>query len=333
MLRWELKEIELPLRFNWAIARYSTKKKKNFIIRVFEDDFEGVGEVAWSLRFGESEKAIREGFGLFCKECPPCIKGVEGLIHLLDEISLPNSLKFGLESAYTHFLSQLSQRPIHKLLGINTLRTVETSFSVPIMALSKVENFIKNENLARFHALKIKLTGGEYDEKVLNIVKMLYVGNIYLDGNESFKSGKQFFSFLEKIVDYPIELIEQPFPAHFHEEYRELKKKSPFPIFADESISSETVTDYYAEHFDGINIKLMKSGGYFRALMQIKEAKERGLKVLLGCMIESSLGISGAMAIADKANYLDLDGFLFLKKDPYGFIQEENGKLFLSNIH
>ena len=333
MLKWELKEMELPLRFNWAIARYSTKKKKNFIISVFEDGFEGIGEVAWNSRFGESEKAIREGFGLFCKECPPCIKGVEGLIHLLEEINLPNSLKFGLESAYTHFLSQLSQRSIHKLLGVNTLRTVETSFSIPIMEPSRVENFMKNENLARFHTLKIKLVGGEYDEKVLNMVKKFHKGKIYLDANESFKSTKQFFSFLEKIADEPVELIEQPFPADFHEEYRELKKKSPFPIFADESISNETVTDYYADHFDGINIKLMKSGGYFRALMQIKEARERGLKVLLGCMIESSLGISGAMAIADKVDYTDLDGFLFLKKDPYGFIQEENGKLFLSNIH
>ena len=323
----------LPLRFEWAIARYSTKKKKNFVVSVSEDDFEGIGEVAWNPRFGESENVIREGFGLFCSECPPRIKGIESLIHLLDGMNLSNSLKFGLESAYTHFLSQLSQRSIYKLLGVNTVRTLETSFSIPIMAPSEVENFMENENLNRFHALKIKLSGGGYDAKVLDMVGRCHPGKIYLDANESFKSVGQFFTFVEKAMDYPVELIEQPFPVHFHEEYRELKKKSPLPVFADESISNEVVTDYYVDHFDGVNIKLMKSGGYFRALVQMRDARERGLMVQLGCMIESSLGISGAMAIADKADYVDLDGFLFLKREPYGFVQEENGKLFLSNIH
>ena len=333
MLKWKLKTMELPLKFDWAIARYSTKKKKNFIVKVSDDDFEGIGEVAWNPRFGESESAIREGFGFFCKECPARIKGTEGLIDLFYGMGLPNSLKFGLESAYTHLLSQLSQRPIHKLLGVNTVRTLDTSFSIPIMDLYKAEKFMEDENLSRFHALKIKLKGEEYDEKILNIVGRNYAGKIYLDANESFTSVKQFFTFVEKAVNYPVEFIEQPFPAHLHEEYRKLKQKSPFPVFADESISSELVTDYYVDHFDGVNIKLMKSGGYFRAILQMKNAKERGLMVQLGCMIESGLGISGAMAIADKADYVDLDGFLFLKQDPYRFVHEESGKLFLSNIH
>ena len=333
MLKWELKELVLPLRCDWSIARSSTKKKKNFIVSVSEDGFVGFGEIAWNTRFNESAKSIREGFRSFCKKCPPCIKGVEDLIRLLDGMTLPNSLKFGLESAYTHFLSRLSQRPIQELLGVNTMRIVRTSFSIPVMEPADLESFMENENLNRFQVLKVKLSGGERDIKALAAIGMLHAGKISLDANESFQSAKQFFEFAEKAMDYPIEFIEQPFPTHFHEEYRELKKKSPFPVFADESISCEMVTDYHVEHFDGVNIKLMKSGGYLRAIRQMNEAKGRGLKIQLGCMIESSLGISGAMAIADKADYADLDGFLFLKRDPYGFIQEENGKLFLSNIH
>ena len=333
MLRWELERLDLPLRYDWAIARSRTQKKKNFIVSVSGDEFMGIGEVAWNSRFNESDKAIRAGFDLFCKKCPSGIKGVEELILLLDKIDIPNSLRFGLESAYTHFLSRLSQRSIQELLGVNTVRTLQTSFSVPIMNLAQVEGFMKKEGLERFHALKIKLSGGDYDYKILSRIGLSHAGKIYLDANESFQNTKQFFEFAERAVDYPIEFIEQPFPSHCHQEYKELKKKSPLPVFADESISNETVTDYYADHFDGVNIKLMKSGGYLKAIRQMNEARARGLKVQLGCMIESSLGISGAMAIADKADYIDLDGFLFLKQDPYGFIQEENGKLFLSNIH
>ena len=332
MLRWELKELVLPLRHEWPIVPSSCKRKKNFIVSVSEDGFLGLGEVAWSNRFDESEKSIREGFCLFFKKCPPCVKSIENLIDLINNMALPNSLKFGLESAYVHFLSQLSQRSISQLLGVNVVRILKTSFSIPVISSANLEDFIKNENLGRFHALKIKLSG-EYDDKTLSMVKKFYSGKIYLDANESFQSVRMFLAFAEKAGDCRIEFVEQPFPPHFHREYRELKKESPFPVFADESISSEMVTDYHAEHFDGVNIKLMKSGGYFKAIRQMREAKEKGLKIQLGSMIESSLGISGAVAIADKADYVDLDGFLFLKREPYGFIQEENGKLFLSNMH
>ena len=325
--------MDLPLKIDWAIARYSTKRKKNFVVSVSEDGFVGRGEVAWSTRFKESEKDIREGFDLFLKKCGPQFTGLEKLVRLLSETELPNSLKFGLESAYTHLLSHLSQRSIQELLGVNTVRTQRTSFSVPLMEPRQMENFVKKHDLNRFHALKVKLSGGKDDEEALKTMASLYGGRFYLDANESFRDAKQFSLFVEKAVNYPVEFIEQPFPAHFHDKYRELKKRSPIPIFADESISSETINDYHAEHFDGVNIKLMKSGGYFRAIRQMREAEERGLKIQLGCMIESSLGISSAIAISDKANYIDLDGYLFLEEDPYGFIHEEKGKLFLSNIH
>ena len=333
MLKWELVELDLPLKIRWAIARSSTKRKKNFVISVSEDGFVGTGEVAWNTRFNESEKDIREGFELFCKKSGPRFTGLENLIRLLGEMELPNSLKFGLESAYTHLLSHLSQRSIQELLGVNTVRTLRTSFSVPLMEPRQMENFVKKHDLHRFHALKIKLSGGKYDEQALKRMASLYEGRLYLDANESFRDTKQFFHFAEKAADYPVEFIEQPFPAHFHGEYRELKKRSPIPVFADESISSEMVSNYHEDHFDGVNIKLMKSGGYFKAIRQMREAGERGLKIQLGCMIESSLGISSAMAISDKADYVDLDGCLFLKEDPYRFIHEEKGKLFLSNIH
>ena len=333
MLKWELVELDLPLEIRWSIARSSTERKKNFVVKVSDDGFVGTGEVAWNTRFNESEKAIREGFLLFCKKSEAQFTGLENLIHLLNQMPLPNSLKFGLESAYTHLLSHLSNRSIQELLGVNTVRTLRTSFSIPIMEPLLMENFVKNYDLNRFHALKIKLSGGKYDESALKVMASLYGGKFYLDANESFRNAKQFFLFAEKAANYPVEFIEQPFPADSHGEYLEIKKRSPIPVFADESISSEMVTDYHADHFDGVNIKLMKSGGYFKAIRQMREAQERGLKVQLGCMIESSLGISSAMAIAHKADYIDLDGCLFLKEDPYRFVHEEKGKLFLSNIH
>ena len=102
---------------------------------------------------------------------------------------------------------------------------------------------------------------------------------------------------------------------------------------ADESITTGEVTSYYKERFDGINIKLMKSGGYFTAIKQIRQAKRLGLEIMIGCMIESSLGISSAMNLAYGLDYFDLDGMLIIQKDPFDLVHENNGMLIKTELH
>ena len=333
MFKWELKEINLPLKVEWAISRFATREKNNFVVTVSDENFVGEGEVAWNSRFGESAKKIREAFDRFNQNIPKNIQGIEELLGIFDDMNIPASLKFGLEAAYTSLLSRLSQKSVQELLGVNTVRSIGTSFSIPLMSLRKVKDFIENNNLKRFDSLKVKLSGSNYDIKVLKLITSIYSKRLYLDANEAFKNTKDFLKFVEKVEKYPIEFIEQPLPAECHDGYLELKKQSPIPIFADESLVESTVTDYFLERFDGVNVKLMKSGSYFKAIRQMKEAREQGLKIQLGCMIESSLGISGALRLASKADYIDLDGFLFLENDPYKLLLEENGKLFFSEMH
>ena len=102
-------------------------------------------------------------------------------------------------------------------------------------------------------------------------------------------------------------------------------------IFADESVQDGRIIDDFQLGFHGINVKLSKAGGYYKAQRQLKEARELGLKTMLGCMVESSLGISCAMNIAHGVDYFDLDGFLLLKEDPMKLVYEEMGKLYFSH--
>ena len=193
--------------------------------------------------------------------------------------------------------------------------------------------FVKNYRLNRFKFLKLKIGEEESEEKVKEILKH-FDGQIRLDANESFNDPDEVVRFIQRIDDINrIQFIEQPLPAHFHDEALYLKENLNLEIIADESVTHQDITDYYKKRFDGINIKLMKSGSYLKAIKQINDTKKMGLKVMIGCMIETSLSISAAMVIANGADYIDLDGCLLIKEDPFSFLGEENGRLIKSGLH
>ncbi len=333
MSNWKIKEIDLHLKYPWSTADYTTTIKKNFIVSIQNGETVGEGEVALNHKFGETSELIYDAFDKFkSTRAPQDITSVEELINFVDELELPSSLRFGIESAFVHYLAALSDKKVSKLLGIKDINSVKTSYSLPLLPVGGVAEFINVHNLNRFKSLKVKITP-ESAESVIAEVRKNFTGNLRLDANESFKDPEAVLSFLKKIGDdCPIEFFEQPLPAQCHDEYLYLYDRTTVDIMADESILSQDVTSYYSDRFHAINVKLMKAGGYLRALKQLKGAKELGLKVMLGCMVETSLGISSAMKIAHNFDYFDLDGFMYLKKDPFNLVSEENGRLFFSHL-
>jgi L-alanine-DL-glutamate epimerase-like enolase superfamily enzyme len=333
MIKWTITEVELPLKVDWNISRNSSVIKKNFVIELKNGQFRGLGEVAFNVRYGESREIILSKFEEFKTESSNTeFNGVESVVAFMDRFDFPQSLKFGIESAFVDYLSHLSGKTIPQFLGVNTVSAVKTSFSIPIMEKENIEKFIVENNLNRFSSLKIKVNNKnalELTEEVLKNAAAL----VRIDANEAFLDHEEVMSFLNQISDLKrIEFLEQPLPAGAHDEALLLKKVCPVKLIADESVTKEEITSYFVERFDGINIKLMKSGGYLKGLKQMRQAKILGLKVMIGCMIETSLGISSAMNIASGFDYYDLDGFLLLKEDPYKMLSEENGKIFYSFI-
>jgi glutamate racemase len=332
MLTWSLEKIELPLKFTWRISRNSSEVKNNYIVRVKSSDIEGIGEVAFNSHYGESEESVQKAFASFLEAGPKKLGSVEDLSNILKPIVMPNSLRFGIESAFVHYLAHLVGKPVTELIGANTINQINTSFSLPIMPIGEMGKFIKDHNLKRFCALKIKVSDEEAVERIKELAKH-YEGNLRIDANEAFAGPDEVLKFQEKVGhNLPIEFLEQPLPAGMHEEYAYMKDLSAIDIMADESLTDGDVGQYYQERFHSINVKLMKSGSYFKAMKQIREARELGLKVMVGCMIETSLGITSAMNIAYGVDYCDLDGSLIISKDPYNHLIEEKGKLFFSHV-
>ncbi len=126
-------------------------------------------------------------------------------------------------------------------------------------------------------------------------------------------------------------MIEQPIPPGNLEDLRIIRENTDIPIFVDEWLMTSKDIPQYMGKADGINIKLMKCGGIREALKMIHTARACNLKVMLGCMIESSVGISAAAQIAPLVDYVDLDGNLLISNDPYSGLELKNGEWILSN--
>ena len=332
MFTWTIKEIVLPLKFTWNISRNSSDTKRNFIVEVKNGSISAQGEVAFNVRYGESRELILEKFEEFKNNAPNDFNGVESLVAYLESTDLPQSLKFGIESSFVHYVSILSGKTVSQLMGVNTVSSVKTSFSIPIMDTGKLAQFIEENKLHRFSVLKVKVNKENALDFCSEVLKLTKVP-LRVDANESFESARQTLKFLEEFPDRKrIEFLEQPLAASMHEEALELKKYVDVLLMADESVTKEEVNDYHAERFHGVNIKMMKAGGYLKAIKQLRQAKVLGLKTMLGCMVETSLGISSALNISGGVDFYDLDGSLLIKEDPFKLISEENGKIFYSYI-
>ncbi len=178
-----------------------------------------------------------------------------------------------------------------------------------------------------FQVLKLKM-GLPGDMELLRAVRGATRQAIRVDANEGWTLEDAAWR-LDELAELGIELVEQPLKWDQLDAMRELKKTSRVPLIADESLHHAGDIPKLAGAFDGINIKLAKCGGIAPALQLIATARAYGLKILLGCMIESSLGIAAALAIAPLVDWIDLDGSLLVSNDPFGGLKLEEGRLLL----
>jgi L-alanine-DL-glutamate epimerase-like enolase superfamily enzyme len=197
---------------------------------------------------------------------------------------------------------------------------------MPIIPVGEIKEYLAP--LKRFHSLKIKVNA-ETGEEMLREINKHTSAKLRVDANEGWQDLDSFMRFQESLSGMNIELIEQPFSSTMSAEYRELKKITPYKLLADESI--EDVGDFseLAKQFHAVNIKLMKTGSLIGARDLLIEAKKHNLQAMMGCMIETTIGISYGMLFTGMVEYVDLDGFLLVKDEPFHLVTEKEGLLSL----
>jgi L-Ala-D/L-Glu epimerase len=326
MLHWKIDSIRLDLKYTWKLSRNATDYKINNIISVGDGRFLGKGEVAPNIRYQETPELMLTEFERFLQASPENITSIQELSEVLESLNLPNALRFGIESAYIHFHCALHNISVCEFLGVKHPLAVATSFSLPIMPIEEIGSFYKTYKLERFKRLKLKVNADSAHD-LLKALSSVSNQALIVDANEAWRDPEELLMFLESLTHYPIDIIEQPMPAGFVSEYQHVKKYSPFPLFADESVCEDANFEELVTQFHGLNMKLMKAGGYLNGLRLLNEARKHQMQTMVGCMVETTLGISSAMNLCDGVNYVDLDGFMIIKGESFGMVREEEGIL------
>jgi L-alanine-DL-glutamate epimerase-like enolase superfamily enzyme len=327
-MKLSLEKKHLDLKVNWKLSRNQTTFKENFIVHLHTMSGDFRSEIAPNIRYGETVESIEKQFNEWL-EAVDLVKmtNLSMLSVDLDLKPLHHSLRFGIESVFIAYFAKKSAQSLTDFLGLAPVKPVETSFSMPITAVSEIKDYLAPLN--RFKSLKIKVNAETGLEMLQEIKKHTQV-KLRVDANEGWKDLDSFMRFQESLKGMNIELIEQPFPSSMSAEYKELKNKTPYVLLADESI--EDVGDFseLAEQFHAVNIKLMKTGSLIKARDLLKEAKSHNMKSMIGCMIETTIGISYGMLFGGMVDYVDLDGFLLIKDEPFHLVKETEGILSLS---
>jgi len=216
--------------------------------------------------------------------------------------------------------------PLYRYFGLDPHDTPVTTFSIGIDNPETTRQKVKEA--ADFPVLKIKV-GLATDEATIDAVRSVTKKPLRVDANEGWKTKEEAVRKINWLESQGVEFVEQPMPAAMLDDIRWVRGKVHIPIIADEACLHPWDIPRIKDSFDGINIKLMKCGGMLEAYRMIQIARSLKLKVMLGCMIESSIGIAAAAHLSPLVDYADLDGNLLIANDPYRSVKVEKGKLIL----
>ena len=326
MLSWHLETKELHLRYTWKIARNASDSKINLFVRVSDGPLWGMGEAAPNIRYQETPELLQQQFQNLLQQGLTHVPSLAELQDFLKFYPVANSLRFAVESAYVHLRCAQQNTSVSQFLGINPVSSVPTIFTLPIMPPDLIADFIRNNDLNRFQTLKVKVN--KTDALALTQAAAAASNKpLIIDGNETWENPDEVLVFMQQLHGLPILFVEQPMPARNATEYQYLKKNSLYPLFADESVTDQPDFFSLRDQFHGVNMKLMKAGGYLNGLRILQKTQQQGLVPMIGCMVETSLGIWSAMQLCAGIRYADLDGFLILKDEPMGLAKEQAGYL------
>ena len=231
-----------------------------------------------------------------------------------------------IDIALMDWVGQKLGIPLYSYFGLDPKDAPTTTFSIGIDNPANTK--AKVEEAAQFPVLKIKV-GLDSDEATLAAVRAATKKPLRVDANEGWTNKEEAVRKINWLETQGVEFIEQPMPAHMLEETRWVRSKVHLPIIADEACRHASDIPKLAGAFDGVNIKLDKSGGLLEAYRMISVARALGMKVMLGCMISSSVTVSAAAHLSPLVDYADLDGNLLIANDPYRGVEVANGKLVL----
>lgn len=322
----------LYFKYPFKIAHGSRISTPIVITQIEWDDLIGYGEASMPPYLGEThETAIS-----FLSKAVKIINNysnpfeIETIMQAIDSLSLNNTAaKAAIDIALHDLMGKILNKPCWQLFKLNKEETPFTTHTIGIDSPEIIKQ--KITEAFDYRILKIKLNG-ENDKLIINTIRNYTDKPIAIDVNQGWKVKEHALEMIEWLYNKNVLFIEQPLPKENIEDAFWLHERSSLPLFADESVQRYIDVDKIKHSFDGINIKLMKCTGMYEAHKMILKARALKLKVLIGCMSETSCAISAAAQLSPMADYADLDGALLIKEDVFNGITFNKGKIILNEM-
>jgi L-alanine-DL-glutamate epimerase-like enolase superfamily enzyme len=326
VLTLEATPMNLKLHEPFRISRGVQHYAHCVVATISANGATGLGEAAPTTYYGETQESVLSCLPVYAAHLGSDPFILEDILNDLEHtIGRNGAARAAIDIALHDLVGKLLGVPLYQLLGLNPAKTPKTSFTLGIATPAEMQR--KALQARDYPILKVKV-GTRSDLENIKAIREVSDAVIRVDANAGW-TAKEAIRMIEALEPYQIEFVEQPVPAHDLEGLRLIRENVSLPIFADESCITVEDIPRVAGCVDGINIKLMKTGGLRHALKMIHVARAHHLQIMLGCMIESSIAITAAAHLSPLVDYADLDGNLLIDSDPYRGVRIEAGKLIL----
>lgn len=321
----------LQLRRVFTVASCSRSFTPGVQVEVEYEGITGYGEASMPPYLGESVETVTAFLQrVNLKQFADPFR-LEDILAYVDGILPGNTAaKASVDIALHDLVGKLLGAPWHRIWGLNAERAPYTTYTIG-MDTPEVMKEKTLEVAGKFRILKVKLGGGN-DGEMIRAVRSATSLPIAVDANQGWADRREALDKIEWLKEQGVVMVEQPMPKTSLEDMAWVTQHSPLPTFADESLQRLPDVERLKGVFTGINIKLMKCTGMREAWKMINLARALGMKVMIGCMTETSCAVSAAAQLSPAVDFADLDGNLLISNDPFRGMRVVGGKITLGDL-
>ena len=319
---------ELKLRHVFTVSSYSRTTTPDVQVEVDYDGYTGYGEASMPQYLGQSVESVtrflrKVDLGQFSD--PFCL---DDILTYVDHLSPGDTAaKAAVDIALHDLVGKLLGAPWYRIWGLNPKKAPSTTFTIGIDTRDMVKQKTR-ECDKKFNILKVKL-GRENDKEMIETIREETYLPIAVDVNQGWKDRSKALDMIYWLQQHGIVMVEQPMPKEQRDDIAWLTERSPLPIFADEAVQRLSDIKAVQGAYSGINIKLMKCTGMREAWKMLNYARAVGMKVMVGCMTETSCAVSAAAQLSPAVDFADLDGNLLISNDRFSGMTVEKGRIML----
>lgn len=322
---------ELKLKHVFTVSSFSRSTTPDVQVRIDYDGYTGYGEASMPPYLGQTVESVCSFLKKVDLEQFPDPFCIDDILTYIDSLSDGDSAaKAAVDIALHDLVGKIIGAPWHRMLGLNPEKTPNTTYTIGIDTDEMVK--LKTREIAgQFKILKVKL-GTPRDREMIRAIREVSDLPIAVDVNQGWKNKKKALDEIFWLKEQGIVMVEQPMPKEMLDANAWLTERSPLPTFADEAIQRLKDIPAVKGAYTGINIKLMKCTGMREAWKMMNYARAEGMKVMIGCMTETSCAIAAAAQLSPAVDFADLDGNLLIANDIFRGTTVVDGKITLNQL-